>query len=109
MGSVLGRVSEAKFLFTVVEGVDAAFCCGEAWEKVFSLSSDGGSVSAIDEAFLGALKLGKNSAGTLQDKKAKHLCYMFELFAAICIEPSQNITMNPGCEWQLQLYTKNAN
>ena len=52
MGSVLGRLSEAKFLFTVVEGVDAAFCCGEAWEKVFSLSSDGGSVSVINEVFM---------------------------------------------------------
>ena len=50
MGSVCGRVSEAKFPFTVVEGVDAAFSCGEARERVFSLSSDGGSVSVIDEA-----------------------------------------------------------
>ena len=48
--SVPGRLGEARFLCTVVGGVDEAGCCGEAWEKVFSFPSDGGSVSVIDEA-----------------------------------------------------------
>ena len=52
MEAVPGCLGETKFLCTVVGGVDAACSCGEAWEKVFSLPSDGGSVSAIDEAFM---------------------------------------------------------
>jgi hypothetical protein len=31
---------------------------------------------------------------------------MFELFFAVALEPSKNITNNPTCEWQLRLYSK---
>jgi hypothetical protein len=30
---------------------------------------------------------------------------MFETFYAVAIKPSENITENPGCEWQLQMYS----
>ena len=52
MELVLGRLGETKFLCTVVEGVGEACSCGEAWERVFSLPSDGGSVSVVNEAFM---------------------------------------------------------
>ena len=42
-----------------------------------------------DEAHLSKLSYGDNQGGTLVDKKFKHICYMFELFFAICIEPSK--------------------
>jgi hypothetical protein len=59
-----------------------------------------------DEAYLSKLSYGDNQGGTLVDKKFKHICYMFELFFAICIEPSKNTTQNPTCEWQLRLYSQ---
>jgi hypothetical protein len=34
------------------------------------------------------------------------VCFMFELFFAVELEPSKNITNNPTCEWQLRLYSK---
>ena len=61
----------------------------------------------IDEAHLNSLSYGDNRGGTLDFKKYKHICYMFELFFALAIEPSRNITENPTCEWQLRLYSKN--
>ena len=42
----------------------------------------------------------------LQDKKFRHLCYMIETFYAVAIDYRLNITQNPGCEWQLGLYSK---
>jgi hypothetical protein len=34
------------------------------------------------------------------------VCFMFELFFAVELEPSKNITNNPTCEWQLRLDSK---
>ena len=62
--------------------------------------------SEIDEAHLSKLSYAESGAGTLEFKKYKHLCYMFELFFAVCLEPSKNVTENPTCEWQLRLYSK---
>jgi hypothetical protein len=31
---------------------------------------------------------------------------MFELFFAVSLEPSKNMTHNLTCEWQLRLYSK---
>ena len=47
-----------------------------------------------------------NAGGTIQDKRFKHLCFMFETFYAVAIDPHDNITQNPGCEWQLEIYSK---
>ncbi|KAG7368977.1 hypothetical protein IV203_031720 [Nitzschia inconspicua] len=60
----------------------------------------------IDEAHLGKLLYGDGRAGTLDFKKYMHICFMFELFFAVALEPSRNITENPTCEWQLRLYSK---
>jgi hypothetical protein len=59
----------------------------------------------IDLTYLDKLKL-PSAVGTSGDKHYRHLCYMFETFYACCIRPSDNITENPGCEWQLGLYSK---
>ena len=40
----------------------------------------------------------------LEDKKYRHLCYLFECAYALSIEPRRNISVNPGCEWQLKYY-----
>ena len=61
--------------------------------------------SETDDCHLNNLKLDGGAGGTLQDKKFKHLCYMFETFYALAINPHDNITQNPGCEWQLRLYS----
>ena len=45
---------------------------------------------------------GKNQ--TLEDKKYRHLCYMFEKAYGLEVEPHRNISNNPGCEWQLRFY-----
>lgn len=45
MELVRGRLGEAKRLCTVVEQVDEAFCCGQAGERIFSVSPDDGSMS----------------------------------------------------------------
>jgi hypothetical protein len=60
------------------------------------------------KSHLSQLSLGPHQAETLGDKHCKHVCYMFELFFAVGVKESENITMNPTCEWQLQLYSKNA-
>jgi hypothetical protein len=59
-----------------------------------------------EESHLGNLSLGQEQGGTLIDKKLKHLCYMFESFYAVALRHQDNITQNPGCEWQLGLYSK---
>ena len=41
---------------------------------------------------------------TLEDKKYKHMCYLFEAAYALAIEPRRNISGNPGCEWQLNYF-----
>ena len=42
--------------------------------------------------------------GNQNSKKYKHLCYLCELAYALCISLSNNISSNPGCEWQLRYY-----
>jgi hypothetical protein len=61
-----------------------------------------------EEAHLGRLKYDDNHGSTLEFKKYKHLCYLFELFFNVAIEPKDNITQNPTCEWQLRLYSDKA-
>jgi hypothetical protein len=58
-----------------------------------------------EEAHLCKLKYDDNQGSTLEFKKYKHLCYLFELFFNVAIEPKDNITQNPTCEWQLRLYS----
>jgi hypothetical protein len=60
----------------------------------------------IDEAMLTQLPYRSEGGGSLASKKYKHVCFMFELFFAVALEPSKNITNNPTCEWQLRLYSK---
>ena len=40
----------------------------------------------------------------LQDKQYRHLCYHFELIYGLGIKYEDNISSNPGCEWQLRYY-----
>ena len=48
---------------------------------------------SVDEiGRFGQLSYGSNGGGTVFDKKVKHLCYLFELFYAVAIRPSDNIT-----------------
>jgi hypothetical protein len=60
----------------------------------------------IDEAMLTKLQYRSEGGGSLASKKYKHMCFMFELFFAVALQPSKNITNNPTCEWQLRLYSK---
>ena len=53
----------------------------------------------IEESELSKLK-GNASRQSSNDKKYRHLCYMFELAYALAIEPSKNISSSAGCEWQ---------
>lgn len=60
-----------------------------------------------DKTNIDGLKYGDNAAGTLPFKQYKHLCYMFELFFAVSVDPGKNLTSNPTCEWQLKgLFSK---
>ena len=43
---------------------------------------------------------------SLQYKKYRHLCYLFELTYAVALAPQANITQNPTCEWQLGWFGK---
>jgi hypothetical protein len=61
----------------------------------------------IAEAMLTQLPYRSEGGGSLASKKYTHACFMmFELFFAVALEPSKNITKNPTCEWQLRLYSK---
>jgi hypothetical protein len=64
--------------------------------------------SPLDMEKLSKLQYGLNQAGTLVDKQYKNICYLFELLYAIAIRPRDNTTQNPGCEWQLRLYSGNG-
>jgi hypothetical protein len=59
-----------------------------------------------DNVNLGDLAYAVGRASTVQLKRFKHLCYMFELFYAVGINPDDNITQNPGCEWQIRFFGK---
>ena len=73
----------------------------EAVIKLFNFSE-------LDNQRLSKLSLGNNQAGTLLDKQYKNICYLFELLYAVAIEQTKNTTQNPGCEWQLRLYSSNS-
>ena len=60
-----------------------------------------------DDYYLNNMILDNGAGGTIQDKRFKHLCYLFETYA-VAIKPDDNITQNPGCEWQLRLYQKSS-
>jgi hypothetical protein len=49
------------------------------------------------------LSLKKGKGKSLTDKNFKHLYYMYESFYAVALRQEENITQNPGCEWQLGL------
>jgi hypothetical protein len=59
--------------------------------------------SQQEDSYLSILSFGKGQGGTLIDKRFKHNCYMFESFYAVALRKEDNITQNPGCEWQLGL------
>ncbi|MEL7341270.1 MAG: hypothetical protein AAGM67_12370, partial [Bacteroidota bacterium] len=50
------------------------------------------------------LKLAQDHNGGDLSKQYKHLCYLMKTFFAVAIVPSNNLTMNPTCEWQLKFY-----
>jgi hypothetical protein len=53
------------------------------------------------ESRLSKLSYGQDRAAALDWKKYRNVCYMFELFFAVAMKESDNITQNPACEWQL--------
>jgi hypothetical protein len=57
------------------------------------------------ESRLSKLSFGQDREAALDWKKYRNVCYMFELFCALVMKESDNITQNPSCEWQLQLYS----
>ena len=59
----------------------------------------------IENKELGCLK-GNSNRQTIDDKRYRHLCYMFELAYALAIEPSKNISTSAGCEWQTGYFGK---
>jgi hypothetical protein len=63
--------------------------------------------SDLDTERLNKLSYGPSQAAPIDWKVYKHIVYMVELFYGLCLAPNINTTQNPGCEWQLQMYTKN--
>jgi hypothetical protein len=61
--------------------------------------------TASDETNLDGLT--SSGSGCMIDKKFRHLSYMFETVYAVGLRQEDNITQNPGCEWQLELYGRN--
>jgi hypothetical protein len=54
-------------------------------------------------------ELGKLSASlaerqSMEDKKYRHIIYLFEVAYAIALKPTDNVSSNPGCEWQLRYF-----
>jgi len=41
---------------------------------------------------------------TLENRQYKHVCYLIESVYALAIAPTENLSSNPGCEWQLKYY-----
>jgi hypothetical protein len=52
------------------------------------------------------LKAANESKKTLVDKKYCHIVYLSELLYAVSIDLKENISSNPGCEWQLKYFGK---
>jgi hypothetical protein len=54
-----------------------------------------------DQCELNQLRKLKMPGGqeSMDERKCKHLIYLFEIALGIAIEPSMNISGNPGCEW----------
>ena len=44
---------------------------------------------------------GNGNRKSMDDKKYRHLCYMFELAYALAIDPNKNVSSSAGCEWQM--------
>ena len=54
-----------------------------------------------DETELNELQKLGSSSMSMEEKKCKHLNYLYEIALAIAIDPGKNVSGNPGCEWQL--------
>ena len=63
--------------------------------------------STMDIERLQLLQYGTNQSAPIEWKLYKHIVYFVELFYGLCLAPSVSTTENPGCEWQLQMYTQN--
>ena len=50
---------------------------------------------------LAQLKGVGDNGDNLVDKQYRHICYLCELIYGVCIDLEDNISSNPGCEWQL--------
>ena len=42
--------------------------------------------------------------GNLATKKCRHISCLCECFYAVAVKPSDNLSCNPSCEWQLRYY-----
>jgi hypothetical protein len=58
---------------------------------------DNGEVKELEE-----LTAASESRNTVVDKKYRHLVYLY----AVSIDLKENISSNPGCEWQLKYFGK---
>ena len=61
----------------------------------------------VENPELGSLN-GNVNRQSLNHKKYRHLCYIFETVYALAIEPPKHISSNAACEWQLQFYGKSS-
>jgi hypothetical protein len=52
------------------------------------------------------LTAASESRNTLVDKKYRHIVYLSELLYAVSLDLKDNISSNPGCEWQLKYFGK---
>ena len=52
------------------------------------------------------LLAGVGGMDSIEEKKYRHLCYLFENAYALSLNQDNNISTNPGFEWQLGYYGK---
>ena len=50
---------------------------------------------------LASLSGAGDNGDSLVAKQYRHICYLCELIYGVCIDLEDNISSNPGCEWQL--------
>jgi hypothetical protein len=62
---------------------------------------DNGEVKELEK-----LAAASRSRNTLVNKIYRHIVYLSELLYAVSIDLKDNISSNPGCEWQLKYYGK---
>jgi hypothetical protein len=62
---------------------------------------DNGEVKELEK-----LTAASESRNTLVHKKYRHIVYLSELLYAVSIDLKENISSNPGCEWQLKYFGK---